>query len=54
MAQALYGMPSPVVFDDPNYIIMGCLMDDDMLQYACKECGTEVYESGRTAKPAKD
>ncbi len=47
MAEALYGMPNPEVFDDPNYIIMGCLMDEDTLRYRCRECGCEIFSSGR-------
>lgn len=54
MAEALYGMPSPEAFDNPNYIIMGCLMDEEMLRYRCRDCGFEIYSSGRTANPAKD
>lgn len=47
MAEAIYGMPSPEDFDNPNFIIMGCLIDEDMLEFACKKCGVEIYSSGR-------
>ena len=46
MAEAIYGMPSQEDFENPNYIIMGCLMDEDMLRYACRECGVRIYSSG--------
>jgi len=47
-------MPSSADFDNPNLIIMGCLMDDDMLEYGCKSCGLEIYSSGRTENPSQD
>ena len=54
MAEAIYGMPGPEDFENPNYIIMGCLMDEDMLRWRCRECGFEIYSSGRTENPMKD
>jgi ADP-ribosylglycohydrolase len=54
MAKAIYGMPSQEDFENPKYIIMGCLMDEDMLRYGCRECGFEIYSSGRTENPEKD
>jgi ADP-ribosyl-[dinitrogen reductase] hydrolase len=54
LAEAIYGMPSQEDFENPNYIIMGCLMDEDLLRYGCRECGLEIYRSGRTENPLKD
>ena len=54
MAEAIYGMPSHEYFDNPNYIIMGCLMGEDSLRYGCNECGLEVYDSGHTENPMND
>jgi ADP-ribosyl-[dinitrogen reductase] hydrolase len=54
MAEAIYGMPSQEDFENPNYIIMGCLVDEDMLRYGCRECGLRIYSSGLKENPMKD
>ncbi len=54
MAEAIYGMPSQEDFENPNYIIMGCMMDEDMLHFGCRECGIRIYSSGLTENPMKD
>lgn len=54
MARAVYGMPSQEDFENPNLIIMGCLMDEETLEFGCKSCGFEIYSSGRTDNPSKD
>jgi ADP-ribosyl-[dinitrogen reductase] hydrolase len=54
MAEAIYGMPTQEDFENPNYIIMGCLVDEDMMRFGCRECGFEIYSSGRTGNPRKD
>ena len=43
MSEAFYGMPTEEDFNNPKYIIMGCLIDENMLQYRCPECGYEIY-----------
>ena len=48
MAKAFYGMPTQEIGENPEFIIMGCLVDEDMLRFACKSCGLEIYSSGKT------
>lgn len=43
MKKAIYGMPGPEDFENPNYIIMGCIIGEEMLSYGCPECEFEIY-----------
>ena len=54
MAEAIYGMPSLEYVDNPKYVIMGCLVDEDTLRWRCNDCGLEIYSGGRTENPRKD
>lgn len=53
MMPALYGMPGPEVFENGEYLIMGCLMDDDPVEFGCPTCGVQVLESGAVINPSK-
>ena len=53
MKPALYGMPTEEDFKSDKFFIMGCLMDEDQVEFACTECGTQVLESGSVINPSK-
>ena len=42
LAQIAYGFPSPDLFDNPNFVIGGCLMEEDQPAFYCKKCDVAV------------
>jgi hypothetical protein len=53
MKPALYGMPSEEDFKSGEFFIMGCLMDIDLVDYGCPDCGTQILQSGAVINPSK-
>lgn len=42
LARIAYGFPSPDLFDNPNFVLGGCLMEDNQPEYFCKKCDVAV------------
>jgi hypothetical protein len=53
MKPALYGMPGQEDFESGEYLIMGCQMDVDPVEFGCPDCGTQLLESGTVINPSK-
>ncbi len=42
LARIAYGFPSPQLIDDPNYVLGGCLIEEDAPEFFCKKCDVAV------------
>jgi hypothetical protein len=42
LAQIAYGFPSPDLFDNPNFVLGGCVMEENQPEFFCKKCDVAV------------
>ncbi len=45
LARIAYGFPSPDLFDNPDFVLGGCVMEEDQPTFFCKKCDAAVSNS---------